>query len=69
MKKKKRDTTSAAERWKRFAAAADLEIPDEEIEAITPTLDRITAATRQALEPDLGFMGPAFCFRLPGEES
>ena len=69
MQKKKRDTTSAAERWKRFVAAAGLGIPDEEIEAITPTLDRITAATRQALEPDLGFTAPAVCFRLPGGES
>ena len=69
MEKKKPETASAAERWKRFAAAADLEIPDEEIEAITPTLDRITAATRQALEPDLGFTAPAVCFRLPEGES
>ncbi len=69
MQNNKPDTASSVERWKRFAAAAGLDIPEKEIEVIAASLDRITAATRQALEPDLGFTAPAFCFRLPGEES
>ncbi len=56
---------SAGERWKRFAEVAGLEIPDSEIQAIADHLDRIAAATREALKPDLGFTEPAFCFRFP----
>ena len=69
MQNYKPDTASSVERWKRFAAAAGLDIPDGEIEAIAVSLDRITAATRQALEPDLGFTPPAVSLRIPGGES
>ena len=69
MQNNKPDAASSVERWKRFAAAAGLDIPDGEIEVIAPALDRITAATRQALEPDLGFTPPAVSLRIPGGES
>lgn len=60
---------SAVERWKRFSSAAGLEIPDAEIEVIAAPLDRLTAAARQALQPDLGFTEPAICFRISKGES
>ena len=59
---------SAVERWKRFSAAAGLEIPDSEIQAIAEPLERLAEATRQTLQPDLGFTEPVICFRLPEGE-
>lgn len=56
---------SPAQRWKSFAAAAGLGIPDADIEAIAATLDRLSAATREALQADLGFSEPVMNFRLP----
>jgi len=59
-----RHALSPVERWKRFSAAAGLEIPDAEIEVIAAPLDRLTAAARKALEPDLGLTEPVLCFRI-----
>lgn len=59
---------SEVERWKRFAAAAGLGIPDAEIEAIASSLERLNSATREALQADLGFTEPAICFRVPEGE-
>ena len=56
---------AAVERWKQFAAAAGLEIPDSEMETIAEPLERLSEAARRALEPDLGFTEPVICFRFP----
>ncbi len=63
-----KSAVSPVERWKRFAAAAGLEIPDTEIEAIAAPLERLTTAAHEALQADLGFSEPATCFRFPGGE-
>ena len=59
---------SALERWKRFATVANLQIPDMNLEGIAPALERMAAATRDALRGDLGFTEPVLWFRFPGGE-
>ncbi len=55
-----------AERWKRFAAAACLQIPERDVEQIAPSLERLKAGVRRALQADLGFIEPLVFFRFPG---
>lgn len=56
------------ERWKRFADAAGIPIPEADLEGIATPLDRLVAATRKVLDRDLGFTEPVICFRLPEGE-
>ncbi len=62
-------TAESLERWKKFAEAAGLGIPDNDIERIAESLDRLAAATREALKADLRFVEPAVHFRFPGGEA
>ncbi len=54
--------TTAFERWKQFAAAAHIDISDDDLRAIAETLDRLFAGTREALKSDLGFTEPVLAF-------
>jgi hypothetical protein len=48
--------------WKNIARALGLEIPDDQLERISPTLDGLWAATRRALDRDLSAVDPAIRF-------
>ena len=54
------------DRWKRFADAAGIPTPDEELEAIAPALERMDQAARTLREMDLGLTEPPVCLLLPG---
>ena len=57
-----------AEQWKQFAAAARLDIKDDELARILGPVEALFAGTRQALSQDLGFAPPVVLFRFPGEQ-
>ncbi|MBI3668151.1 MAG: hypothetical protein HY236_18280 [Acidobacteria bacterium] len=48
--------------WKNIAQALGLQIPDDQLEKISPTLDALWTATRRALDRDLSSVEPALTF-------
>ena len=52
--------------WKDIARALGLAIPDQQLDAISPVLDRLWMDVRRALERDLSATDPAFAFRPDG---
>lgn len=62
------ESTQSFARWKQLAAAAGLNLPDSEIEAIAGPLDRLAASIRPVLDAELGFSEPVICLRFPKGE-
>jgi hypothetical protein len=52
------------EKWKAFSVAAECEIPEEDLRALGPVLDRIQRATRRALSGEFDLSEPIW--RLEG---
>lgn len=48
--------------WKNIAQALSLQIPDQQLQAISPALDALWTETRRALERDLSHVDPALRF-------
>ena len=48
--------------WKNIAQAFGLNIPDDQLDKISPALDALWAAARRALERDLSGVEPALVF-------
>ena len=48
--------------WKSIAQALGLNIPDQQMDAISPVLDSLWAQTRRALDRDLTSVDPAVSF-------
>ena len=55
--------------WKNIAQALSLNIPEQQLDAISPVLDSLWAETRRALDRDLSRIDPALTFHpdLGGE--
>jgi hypothetical protein len=49
--------------WKNIAQALGLNLPDAQMEAISPVLDALWKGARQALDRDLSAVDPAITFR------
>ena len=49
--------------WKNIAQALGIEIPEAQLETISPVLDALWAGTRKALDRDLTEVDPAILFR------
>jgi hypothetical protein len=49
--------------WKNVAQALGIEIPEAQLETISPVLDSLWAGTRKALDRDLTAVDPAITFR------
>lgn len=53
--------------WKRLTDDLNIRIPDEHLREITPGLEALFEAVRQALDQDLSTIDPAVIFRPDGE--
>ena len=55
--------------WKEIAQKLDLEIPEQQMERISPVLDRVWSDIRRVLDRDLSELDPAVNFHpdLRGE--
>ena len=49
--------------WKTIARALGLDIPELQLDAISPILDSLWSQTRKALDRDLSRVDPAITFR------
>lgn len=49
--------------WKSIAQALGLNIPESQLDAISPVLDALWKGARQALDRDLSSVDPAVTFR------
>jgi len=48
--------------WKTIAQVLELEIPEPQLEAVSPVLDSLWAQTRRVLNRDLSGVDPALTF-------
>jgi len=51
--------------WKEIAQQLGMEIPEQQLERISPVLDRVWSDVRRVLDKDLGELDPAVNFH-PG---
>jgi hypothetical protein len=49
--------------WKSMAQALGLNIPDQQLETISPVLDSLWSETRRTLDRDLSSIDPVLTFR------
>jgi hypothetical protein len=57
--------STSLEKWKAFSIAAEIEIPDQDLRALGPVLDRIQRATRRVLSEELGLSEPLWRVETP----
>ena len=48
--------------WKNIAQALGLNIPEQQLDSISPVLDTLWTQTRSALDRDLSHLDPALTF-------